>query len=73
MSLLIKMAHENDCTVSICGQAPSKYPEFTEFPVRNGIDSISVNPDKAMETIRLVARVEKKIIMERLSDLLKKE
>jgi len=70
---LIEVAHKNDCTVSICGQAPSKYPEFTEFLVRHGIDSISVNPDKAIDTVRLVASVEKKIILERLSTLMKHE
>jgi pyruvate,water dikinase len=73
ISQLIQIAHENGCTVSICGQAPSKYPDFTEFLVRNGIDSISVNPDKALETIRLVAQVERKIMMERLAELMKME
>ena len=68
---LIEVAHKNGCLVSICGQAPSKYPEFTEFLVRKGIDSISVNPDKVFDTIRLVARVEKKIMMERLAQLVK--
>ncbi|WP_455392416.1 putative PEP-binding protein, partial [[Eubacterium] cellulosolvens] len=70
---LIEVAHKNGCTVSICGQAPSKYPEFTEFLVRHGIDSISVNPDVAMATIRLVAQVERKIMMERLGELVGKE
>ncbi|MEM4701344.1 MAG: phosphoenolpyruvate synthase, partial [Candidatus Bathyarchaeia archaeon] len=42
---LIRVAHENGCTVSICGEAPSNLPDFTEFLVRAGIDSISVNPD----------------------------
>jgi pyruvate,water dikinase len=67
---LIKVGHEHGCSVSICGQAPSKYPEFTEFLVRNGIDSISVNPDKVVDTIRLVAQVERKIMMERLAKLI---
>jgi pyruvate,water dikinase len=66
---LIKVAHEKGCTVSICGQAPSVYPEFTEFLVRHGIDSISLNPDTVLETIRLIARVEKKVMMERLARL----
>ena len=70
---LIEVAHENGCTVSICGQAPSKYPEFTEFLVRHGIDSISVNPDKVLDTIRLVAQVERKVMMERLGELVMKE
>ena len=66
---LIKVAHEKGCTVSICGQAPSVYPEFTEFLVRNGIDSISVNNDVVIDTIKLVARVEQKIMLERLKKL----
>ena len=66
---LIKVAHEKGRTVSICGQAPSVYPEFTEFLVRHGIDSISLNPDTVVDTIRLIARIEKKIMMERLAKL----
>ena len=42
---IIEAAHGNGMTCSICGQAPSVYPEYAEFLVRAGIDSISVNPD----------------------------
>lgn len=66
---LIKTAHKHGVTVSICGQGPSVYPEFTEFLVRCGIDSISVNPDVVVETRRLVASIEMKIILEHLSQL----
>ncbi|MEM3871680.1 MAG: putative PEP-binding protein, partial [Nitrososphaeria archaeon] len=66
---LIKVAHENGVTVSICGQAPSVYPEITEFLVENGIDSISVNPDVVVTTKKLVASVEQKLILKRLSEL----
>ncbi|MCW4026003.1 MAG: phosphoenolpyruvate synthase, partial [Candidatus Bathyarchaeota archaeon] len=55
---LIKVAHENGVTVSICGQAPSVYPEFAEFLVRHGIDSISVNPDVVIRTRKIVASME---------------
>ncbi|MEM2450593.1 MAG: putative PEP-binding protein, partial [Nitrososphaerota archaeon] len=68
---LIKVAHENGVTVSICGQAPSVYPEFTEFLVRCGIDSISVNPDVVIKTKQLVASIEQKIILEKLGELTK--
>ncbi len=61
---LICEAHKKGKAVSICGQAPSVYPEITEFLVRNGIDSISLNPDTVIETMSLVARVEQKIILE---------
>ncbi|MEW6193386.1 MAG: phosphoenolpyruvate synthase [Bacillota bacterium] len=63
---LIEVAHQNGRTVSICGQGPSVYPEFTEFLVRCGIDSVSVNPDTVANTRRLVASVEQKIILEAL-------
>ena len=65
---LIRVAHENGCTVSICGEAPSNLPDFTEFLVRAGIDSISVNPDVVVATKHLVASIEQKIILERLAE-----
>ncbi|MEM5811183.1 MAG: phosphoenolpyruvate synthase [Candidatus Aenigmatarchaeota archaeon] len=58
---LIKEAHKAKVTVSICGQAPSFYPEFTEFLVKCGIDSISVNPDVVLKTKKIVYDVESKI------------
>lgn len=66
---LIKVAHENGVTVSICGQAPSVYPEITKFLVENGIDSVSVNPDTVIATKKLVASVEQKIILTHLAEL----
>ncbi|MEM2309167.1 MAG: phosphoenolpyruvate synthase, partial [Candidatus Bathyarchaeia archaeon] len=63
--LLIKLAHRDGKTVSICGQAPSVYPEFTEFLVRSGIDSISVNPDVVVQTRKLVASIEQRIMIEK--------
>jgi len=65
---LIKVAHENGCTVSICGEGPSNLPDFAEFLVRAGIDSISVNNDAVINTKRNVAAVEQKIILERLAE-----
>lgn len=53
-------------TVSICGQAPSFYPEIVEFLVESGITSISVNPDAIEETRRIVAAVEKKMILDQI-------
>jgi pyruvate,water dikinase len=64
---LIKVAHENGCTVSICGEGPSNLPDFTEFLVRCGIDSISVNADAVIATKKLVASIEQKIILEELA------
>ena len=65
---LIKVAHENGCTVSICGEGPSNLPDFAEFLVRVGIDSISVNNDTVVTTIQNVAAVEQKIVLERLAE-----
>ncbi|MCL4529789.1 MAG: phosphoenolpyruvate synthase, partial [Chloroflexi bacterium] len=65
---LIKAAHENGCTVSICGEGPSNLPDFAEFLVRVGIDSISVNNDAVVQTRKLVASIEQKIILERLAE-----
>ncbi len=65
---LIRVAHKNGCTVSICGEGPSNLPDFTEFLVRAGIDSISVNADAVIATKKLVASIEQKIILERLAE-----
>ena len=68
ISRLIRVAHENGCTVSICGEGPSNLPDFAEFLVRAGIDSISVNNDTVLATKQNVAAVEQKIILERLAE-----
>ena len=44
--------------IGICGQAPSDYPEFAEFLVREGIDSISLNPDAVLKTTRAILQTE---------------
>jgi pyruvate,water dikinase len=56
-------------TTSLCGQAPSVYPEFAEKLVEFGTTSMSVNPDAVVRTRRIVASAEQKIILERLSKL----
>ncbi|MEM3270711.1 MAG: phosphoenolpyruvate synthase, partial [Metallosphaera sp.] len=63
MRRLIRVAHKYGRTVSICGQAPSVYPEVTEFLVKEGIDSVSINPDTVIYTRRLVASIEQKILL----------
>ena len=65
---LIKVAHQNGTTVSICGEGPSNLPDFAEFLVRVGIDSISVNNDAVIATKRLVASIERKIMLEELAE-----
>jgi pyruvate,water dikinase len=44
--------------VGLCGQGPSDFPDFAEFLVKCGIDSLSVTPDVAVKTRLLVAEVE---------------
>ncbi len=61
---LIKVAHTHGGTVSICGEGPSNLPDFTEFLVRCGIDSISVNNDAVVNTRKLIASIEQKILLE---------
>ena len=51
-------------TCSICGQAPSVYPEYAEQLVRWGIDSVSVNPDVIDRTRRNVAGAEQSILLD---------
>ncbi len=66
---LIKVAHEHGRHVSICGQGPSVYPEFTEFLVEQGIDCISLNPDTFAKTKRIIASVEQRVILRDLRNL----
>lgn len=61
---LIAVAHKDGKTVSICGQAPSVYPDFTEFLIRSGIDFVSVNPDMVKATKRNAARIEQRLMLD---------
>ena len=53
--------HEPRRKVGICGQAPSDFPEFAEFLVECGIDSISLNPDTVIQARLKIAETEKKL------------
>lgn len=64
---LIEVAHKEGKTVSICGQAPSVYPEFCEFLIKSGIDSMSVNPDTVKFTKKLAAQIEQRILLDSLT------
>jgi pyruvate,water dikinase len=69
ISQLIKVAHKNGKTVGICGQGPSVYPEFAEFLVEEGIDSISLNPDTFAKTKRNIASAEQRILLKNLREI----
>ncbi len=58
---LIRVSVSKGVTASICGQAPSVYPELTEKLVKWGITSVSVSPDMIDETRRIIAAVETKL------------
>ena len=51
-------AHDAGAKVGLCGQAPSDHPEFAEFLVACGIDSVSVSPDSFIAVKRRVAAAE---------------
>jgi pyruvate,water dikinase len=57
----IRGALRHGKTISICGQAPSVYPEITRFLIRHGVTSISVNPDTIIKMRQIVADAEKKL------------
>ena len=58
---VIKTVKAKGKKIGICGQAPSDYPEFAEFLVECGIDSISLNPDSVIKTRLIVAEKEKQL------------
>jgi len=65
---VIKACRARHVTCSICGQAPTTYPEVTELMVREGATSVSVSPDSVIKTRRIVASVEKKIMLSKIID-----
>ena len=63
VSQVITVAHNHHPRrkVGICGQAPSDFPEFAEFLVECGIDSISLNPDTVIKTRLKIAETERRL------------
>jgi len=58
---VITAAHKAGAKVGLCGQAPSDHPEFAEFLVQCGIDSMSVSPDSFIAVKQHVADAEKRL------------
>ncbi len=58
---VIEVAVKKGKYIGICGQAPSDYPEFAEFVVECGIQSMSLNPDTVIKTTLIVADLEKRL------------
>ncbi|NHC36656.1 phosphoenolpyruvate synthase [Scytonema millei] len=61
VQMAIATAKAKGRKIGICGQAPSDYPEFAQFLVEQGIDSMSLNPDSVLKTLLMVAEVEEKL------------
>lgn len=61
IQILIKEAHARGLKVGVCGQGPSDFPDFGEFLVKEGIDSISINPDTVLKANLQIKEVEKNL------------
>ncbi len=61
ISEVIKKCKARGKYIGICGQAPSDYPDFAQFLVEQGIESISLNPDTVIKTTLAVVEQERKL------------
>lgn len=61
VSMAIDGAKRAGRKIGLCGQAPSDYPEFAQFLVEEGIDSISLNPDSVIKTTLAIAQIEQEL------------
>ncbi|OGG07406.1 phosphoenolpyruvate synthase [Candidatus Gottesmanbacteria bacterium RIFCSPHIGHO2_01_FULL_42_12] len=59
---IVKTCKKYDVTCSMCGQAPSDFPDLTEKLVEYGITSVSVNPDVVGKTREIIYEAEKKLV-----------
>jgi pyruvate,water dikinase len=62
LSQLITTAKQCGVKVGICGQGPSDYPDFAQFLVEMGIDSISVTPDSVIKTMKAIHYIEQETL-----------
>jgi pyruvate,water dikinase len=56
---VIKICREKKKYCGICGQAPSDFPEFAAFIMKEGIESMSLNPDTVIKTILSLSKIKK--------------
>lgn len=61
VAMAIDAARRNGKKIGICGQAPSDYPEFADFLVERGINSISLNPDTVISATHHILETERKM------------
>jgi pyruvate, water dikinase len=62
---VIRAAHAAGRKIGICGQAPSDYPEFAQFLVAEGIDSLSLNADALLKTTLAINALEDRVVAAR--------
>jgi len=62
IAMVIKSANKTNTKIGLCGQAPSDYPEFAQFLVETGINSISFNPDALISGIKNINKAEENIV-----------
>ena len=58
IQMAIYSCKKNNVKIGICGQGPSDHPDFAQFLVKNGIDSISITPDAVFKTYSAIYKVE---------------
>lgn len=58
ISEIVKICKVKGKYIGICGQAPSDYPDFADFLVKEGIESMSLNPDSVVKTIEIIGKLE---------------
>jgi pyruvate,water dikinase len=66
ISQVIAIAKKTKTKIGICGQGPSDFPDFAEFLVREGINSISLNPDTVLRTMINIAKLEKRMLSKKV-------
>jgi len=65
--MLIKTAKGANIKVGICGQGPSDFPDFAQFLVEEGIDTISVTPDSFFKTVNAISQIEQSLKTEKVT------
>jgi pyruvate,water dikinase len=61
ISQAIQGCKRNNTKIGICGQGPSDYPDFAQFLVEEGIDTISITPDALLKTVLAISEIEQKL------------
>ena len=69
LSQLIQTAKKFGVKVGICGQGPSDHPDFAQFLVEQGIDSISVTADSVIKTIKAIHKVEQELLERQMKEI----